>query len=279
MPKTLSTAIFLNFQVTGQGLPILCLHGHPGTGNCMSIFTEHLSSRFQTIAPDLRGYGKSRTNRDFAMIDHLLDLEALLDHLQIDQCLVLGWSLGGILAIELALRLPQRIKGLILIATAAHPRGNHPPIKWQDLVYTGLASLINLIKPGWQWNIDTFGQRSLYRYLLHQHTTLAYQYLAHYGIPAYWQTSPQANKALNIALRADYNRLSDLEHIQCACLMLAGEFDRHITAISSQETARHLPHCQWQSYPNTAHLLPWEIPKQLLQDIEDWLDKNLGKNF
>src|SRR5689334_12301939 len=106
----------------------------------MSVFTKHLSQRFQTLAPDLRGYGNSRTQQNFQMDDHLTDLEALLDRYRMERCLVLGWSLGGILAMELALRRPKQISGLILVATAARPRGSHPPISWEDNLYTGIAS-------------------------------------------------------------------------------------------------------------------------------------------
>jgi pimeloyl-ACP methyl ester carboxylesterase len=240
----------------------------------MSVFTNHLSQRFQTLAPDLRGYGNSRTQFDFQMTDHLIDLEILLDRYQIHRCLVLGWSLGGILAMELALRLPERVSGLILIATAARPRGSHPPISWEDNLYTGIASLVNRVLPGWQWNIDTFGKRSLYRYLIQQHTPKAYEYLALEAMSAYLQTSAAATRALNIALKAGYNRLSDLERIECPCLVLAGEADRHITAESSRETAQHLQNCQWQCYPNTAHLFPWEIPARVLSDIDRWIELN-----
>ena len=240
----------------------------------MSVFTHHLSQRFQTFAPDLRGYGKSRTHLDFQMSDHLMDLEALLHRYQIDRCLVLGWSLGGILAMELALRLPERVSGLILIATAARPRGNHPPISWEDNLNTGIASILNRLLPAWQWNIDTFGKRSLYRYLIQQHSHQAYQYLAEDAMAAYLQTSGAATRALNKELKARYNRLSDLEQIQCPSLVLAGACDRHITAESSRETAQHLRDCQWKCYPNTAHLFPWEIPQQVLNDIDQWIARH-----
>jgi proline iminopeptidase len=257
--------------VQGQGFPILCLHGHPGSGQSLSVFTQFLSQRFRTIAPDLRGYGNSRTQTDFVMTDHLSDLDALLDCHQIDRCLVLGWSLGGILALELALRSPERVSGLILVATAARPKGSHPAIAWQDNAYTGIASILNWFHPGWQWNIDTFGRRSLYRYLLQQHTPAAYHYLAKDALPAYLQTSNRATQALSMALQGGYNRLADLSTIQCPCLVLAGADDRHITAASSLETAQALPDAEYHCYPNAAHLFPWEIPALVQADIDRWL--------
>jgi pimeloyl-ACP methyl ester carboxylesterase len=240
----------------------------------MSVFTKHYSSRFQTIAPDLRGYGGSRTQGNFNMIEHLDDLESLLDRLGVQHCLVLGWSLGGILAMELALRFPQRVSGLILVATAARPWGNHPPISWEDNLYTGVAAILNRLQPGWQWNIETFGKRSLFRYLIQQHTPSAYQYLAEDAMSAYLKTSTAATNALNTALKSGYNRVADLNQIRCPSLVLAGEEDRHITVASSRETAQNLPKSQFLSYPNTAHLFPWEIPHQMLGDIDHWLELN-----
>lgn len=268
------SAFKLNVLVKGSGFPILCLHGHPGSGRSLSVFTQTLSQRFQTLAPDLRGYGSSQIKQSFTMVDHLADLETLLDDYQISRGLILGWSLGGILALELALRLPERVSGLILIATAANPRGSHPAISWQDNLHTGIASIVNRLKPGWQWNIDTFGQRSLYRYLLRQHTPTAYQYLADEAMRAYLQTSRFATEALTGALRAGYNRSADLINIECPCLMLVGAEDRHITPGSSLETAQYLRNCEYQVYPNTAHLLPWEIPQQIRQDIDRWLSQH-----
>jgi proline iminopeptidase len=261
----------LKVSTQGQGFPILCLHGHPGSSSSLAVFTNHLSQHWQTLAPDLRGYGQSRYQHNFQIQDHLTDLESLLNRFNIEKCLILGWSLGGILAMELALRLPERVAGLILIATAARPRGSHPPISWQDNLYTGIAALLNYVKPGWQWNIDHFGRRSLFRYLIQQHTPETYRYIARFAIPAFLQTSRAATEALNRAMRSGYNRVPDLWRITCPCLVLAGAQDYHINEYTSLETAQHLPNSQWVSYPNTAHLFPWETPQRLLQDIDEWL--------
>lgn len=262
----------LNVTIQGQGYPILCLHGHPGSSKTMSVFTDVLAQNYRTIAPDLRGYGKSPARGKFHMRDHLNDLQRLLDEYQIEQCLLLGWSLGGILSLELALQESDRFSGLIMIASAAYPLSDHPAVSPLDLFYTGVSGIINYFKPGWDWNINTLGKRSLFRYLLAQQTPEAYNYLAKQAVPAFLQTSLSANQALSEEIRLGYNRLPDLAKITIPCLVLAGERDRHITAQSSAKTASCLPNCQYFCYPNTAHLFPWEIPQIVIQDIKQWLN-------
>jgi proline iminopeptidase len=237
----------------------------------MEVFAEAVAGMHPCVAPDLRGYGRSQVRDPFEMSAHLEDLQELLDRLGWQECLLLGWSLGGILALELALRLPQRVKGLILVASAACPRSNHPPTDFWDQLNTGIASLLNWLWPGWSWNINTFGRRSLYRYLVQRHTPRTYRYLAQAALPAYLHTSPQARQALRAALRQGYNREGELHRLHLPVLILAAEQDGHITVASSLATARLLPQCTCIVYPNVAHLFPWEIPEQVEQDLRRWL--------
>lgn len=263
----------LHTEVLGpdEGYPVLCLHGHPGSGAAMAVFSEPLAAQgFRVYAPDMRGYGRSRTKVPFEMTRHLDDLEELLARYAIAQCLVVGWSLGGIMAMELALRRPAAVRGLVLIGTAARPRGAHPPISLMDNVMTGVAGALNYGVPGWQGAI-ALGKRSLFRYLICQHTPQAYRYLARQGAPAFLQTSRYAESALYTAIRAGYNRVPDLPKLTMPSLMLCGECDRHITAAASLETARSLPNCEVHTYSETAHLFPWEIPEQVNADIRTWL--------
>jgi len=106
------------------------------------------------------------------MIDHLIDLEALLDRFQVERCLVLGWSLkdsSDELSQWADFGLPQLLDP-----------GSHPPISWQDNLYTGVASILNRLQPaGW----TRFA--TLYRYLIQQHTPTAYRYLAFEAMSAY----------------------------------------------------------------------------------------------
>lgn len=240
----------------------------------MGVFTQYFESRFPTIAPDLRGYGKNRATAPFVMEQHLDDLIALLDQQGISQVIILGWSLGGILAMELALRYPDRVQGLILVATAARPWSDHPRVSGLDLLWTAIAGMINVIRPGWRWNIRHLGSRSLFRYLVAQQTPEVYRYLAREAAYAYWKTSRFADRALMARMHQGYNRVPDLVQITCPALMLIGAEDRHIAPAASRETAKALPNCEWEEFETTAHLLPWEMPELVLRRIDRWLEEH-----
>lgn len=263
----------LNVEIKGSGYPILCLHGHPGSHQTMSVFTNVLCQNYRTIAPDLRGYGQTKAPQKFQMKQHIRDIQQLLEQHQIKKCLVLGWSLGGILGLELAMSLPEVVSGIVLVASAARPYSDHPRTSTLELLCTGIAGIINYVRPGWEWNINVFGKRSLFQHLIYRQTPEAYQYLGKQGVKAFFQTSLAAHQALNQALRQGYNRLEDLAIVTVPCLVLAGQHDRHITASASAETANYLTQSQYICYPETAHLFPWEIPELVNRDIQNWLQE------
>lgn len=265
---------------------VLCLHGHPGNSAAMQIFVKHFQSQgIDAVAIDLRGYGNHRTNAEFAMSDHIQDIWEVLKNESahdLTDYLILGWSLGGILAIETALRdgaiannLTQniRIVGLVLIATAAKPRSNLPKIAWWEYANLAIAVALHRLIPQQNWHIELFGKRSLIKYLIQQHHRAAYDQIAYTGAKAYVQTSGYAQRALATALRQGYDRTADLGKITIPCLAIAAAEDRHITAASTEETAKLLPNCEFICYPNTAHLLPWEICDRILSDISQWCDR------
>ena len=104
------------FETYGIGPPVLVIHEGLGSLDSMSHQVIAISKSHFVIAPDTRGHGRSG---DFeAQLSYSLlarDMLKLLDHLGIGQVDVVGWSDGGIVGLELAVRHPERIKKLVVI--------------------------------------------------------------------------------------------------------------------------------------------------------------------
>ncbi|MDQ0218643.1 alpha/beta hydrolase [Peribacillus cavernae] len=102
----------------GSGAPLLFLHGANGAGDWLPIL-KTLSQDYTVYYPDHPGYGESDTH---PKIDSVQDLAFfyldVMDHLDIDKAVVMGSSLGGWLAVEMALIAPEKIDKLILIDAA-----------------------------------------------------------------------------------------------------------------------------------------------------------------
>lgn len=104
----------------GNGKPIIILAGGPGlNATYMHGVWDSLSLFYRCIVPDERGTGKSVMNKidssSMSMDRYMDDLETLRKHLNLEQIIIIGHSWGGMLSMEYASRVPNRIKHLILL--------------------------------------------------------------------------------------------------------------------------------------------------------------------
>jgi pimeloyl-ACP methyl ester carboxylesterase len=108
----------LEAQVFGSGEPLLFLHGAGGfTG--FDAFLEDLGRKFKVVAPHFPGYGASTGNEHIDDIfDAVLILNELMDSMGIPSAHIVGHSMGGMMAAELAAFDPHRVKKLVLAAPA-----------------------------------------------------------------------------------------------------------------------------------------------------------------
>lgn len=110
-------ALQRHLDASGQGPPVLLLHGFTGASGTWAALRTVLGARYATLAPDLPGHGSSAAPADPARytLDRFTgDLARRLDALGIEQTAVLGYSLGGRAALRFALAYPDRIAALVL---------------------------------------------------------------------------------------------------------------------------------------------------------------------
>jgi 2-succinyl-6-hydroxy-2,4-cyclohexadiene-1-carboxylate synthase len=103
--------------VAGVGQPVLLLHGFTGSCKIWMRFVQDCPSDYQLIMPDLPGHGLTDCPLEvsrYSMAETILDLAAMLDAFHIDKCFMLGYSMGGRIALSFALAYPERISGLVL---------------------------------------------------------------------------------------------------------------------------------------------------------------------
>lgn len=122
--------IHLYHEVHGSGRPLVLLHGGILTIDLtFGAVLPALAQDHQVIAVELQGHGHTADTDRPLQLDLLADdVAALLDHLGLDRVDVLGFSLGGLVATELAVRHPARVGRLVLAAVHFRPDGYLPEI-------------------------------------------------------------------------------------------------------------------------------------------------------
>lgn len=118
--KAQVNGITLAYSDKGTGLPVVFLHAFPLNRTMWTAQEEALSSQFRIITIDLRGHGES----DAPLRRHTLDQAAedvrvLLDHLSIQQAVLVGLSMGGYILFAFYRKYADRVKGLVLADTRA----------------------------------------------------------------------------------------------------------------------------------------------------------------
>ncbi|MGW7726853.1 alpha/beta fold hydrolase [Streptomyces canus] len=114
--------------------PLVLLHGGGQTvGLAFSAVLPALAADRHVVAPELQGHGHTAdTDRELTVPDLASDVVALLDELGIQQADFLGFSLGGLTALELAVRHPERVGRLALAATMYTQDGVHEEVRVPD---------------------------------------------------------------------------------------------------------------------------------------------------
>lgn len=104
-----------------DALPVVLLHGWTWNADLnFSGVYEPLAEHHRVIAPDVRGHGRSaRATGPWRTEDATDDVIALLDELGIQRAILCGFSMGGVIAVDAALRYPDRVAGIVVQAAAA----------------------------------------------------------------------------------------------------------------------------------------------------------------
>src|SRR5262245_54378782 len=105
------------YRDAGSGFPIVFIHGTATSGELWADDLYELAEEFRIIVYDRRGYGDSSSSPE-SWVEHADDAIALIEHLAAAPAMLIGYSAGSTIALDLALRRPDLVAGVILLDPA-----------------------------------------------------------------------------------------------------------------------------------------------------------------
>ena len=264
----------LYFREMGQGAPLIILHGLYGCSDNWLTIARRLSAGFRVIVPDLRNHGRSPHHPEHTYPALAADILELMDTLSIEQCMLLGHSMGGKTAVHLAQIAPQKILKLIVVDIA--------PINYSLLInYSSLAvEHLNIadillhtdlrpytrredIEQAWAKNIPDTNTR---RFLLKNIQRLdKNSYSWKLNIRAIVQNLPGILNGMDDLCLEKENR------IKIPALFIKGELSPHIQQEMFPLIHQAFPHSQIVTIPQAGHWLHVEQTEAFLEEAVRFL--------
>ncbi len=267
MPKAHVNGINVHYRDQGQGEPLVLLMGYSGDQTGWFFQRSAFSKHYRVITLDNRGVGKTdKPGGAYSMKMMADDTVGLMDHLGVEKAHILGVSMGGMIAQEIAISYPERVEKLILGCTVVvgsnrangigpeFPRALGLP---EDYTDDDLRSLPILTFANRLYSMG-FNKR-LYRILL---------------VPlAKLQSRSSSATGLTGQLEAglDHNTLDRLGAISAPTLVITGADDRLVSPQSSEELANGIPNAKLVKTEGGSHAFFIEMRGQFNREVLGFL--------
>lgn len=247
-------------EVVGEGPPLLLIAGIASDVASWAPVIPLLEQDFRLIMFDNRGAGRTEHGGSITAGDWIADAVAVLDHLSIEKADVIGHSLGGMIALRLAERSPDRTRRLIASATTADPEPK------SRALLTEMAALYEGDMEAETWF------RLLFQWLF---------------APPFFENPDQVTEAGRLAANyefcqspADFRRQVeaaatlpnlDVAAVVAKTLLLLGERDIMVTPQTSRASFSGLPNGREVVIPGSGHSVHWDQPEAFAEAVTGFL--------
>lgn len=271
MPTAPINGTTLYFRTAGEGYPLLAMHGGLGLDHHeLTPGLDPLADTFQLVYYDHRGNGASgRPPRETLTHAQLADdAAALASHLGHEKVAVLGFSYGGFIALEFALRHPGRLSHLILMGTAPTLAPGGDVLANAKRVGATPAQLAALESEAEADNDEAFGELVRTEWPLYFHAYLpAYARLLDDVVYSVQGQPPAAETAA-------YDVTARLGEITAPTLVLAGRSDFVCPPSQAETLARGIPGAELRVFEKSGHMPFVEEPEATFTAVRDWFARH-----
>lgn len=267
MPHVETNGIQMYYEERGSGDPLILIMGITAPGAVWEVHAEHWEKNHRCIMVDNRGIGQTdKPEGDYTSAMMADDYAGLMDALGIESAKVVGVSMGSIIAQQLCLRHPAKVKSAVLMCPWARCDSyatsifEHMKVCFAHLSPAQFMEWIQLLiftKPFWD-NPDGHAG------LLEGRAGFAVS------------PSPQPLHGLEgqSAACTTHDVFDQLGNISQKCLVIGGKDDIFTPMWMGQEVAAGIPNCDTHFYDDAGHAFHFEHTEDFNQRVLDWLNAN-----
>ncbi len=268
--KVICRGVKYHVKIAGFGEPLLLLHGFTGNVDTWKSLISPLCSRYQLIMVDIIGHGKTEAPLDverYQMEQMARDLKEILEQLALLKTHVLGYSMGGRLALTFANLYPQCVRSLVLESAspglATEDERSKRREQDQKLAESIMTNGIDAFVEDWE-NIPLFESQK--KLPIEQRVSIRNQRLMN-------STLGLANSLLGMGTGSQPSWWDKLERMEIPVLLITGELDFKFCNIAERMQQR-LQHCEWIIINNVGHAIHVECGEKFGKIVSEFLMKH-----
>ncbi len=249
----------VHYEVFGRGRPVILLHGWLGSWGLWQETMVHLGRSYRTYALDFWGFGESGKKRDSYAIDDFVSLvQQFMEQLGIVRAPLVGHSMGGTVALSVAIRYPQRVGGVVVIGSPIVGSSlalllklaGYRPIAW--LVYHWMAALKLGIRLTAPWITQDPRWPEMMDRDLSQVTLESF--------------------LCSIASLRRVDLRPFLPQIQVPVMGMYGDRDVIVSPRQWLPLKAGVPHARIERFPDAGHFIMLDSPEAFVRLLQDFLD-------
>ncbi len=254
--------------------PVIFIHGFGSKKETYIGQVDDLSKDFRAIIFDNRGAGKSdRPEGPYTMDIYIDDTIGLMDYLNIEQAHIVGFSMGGMIAQNLALKFPERVNKMVLINTYGQISNKIAVDKFKEAQYAKIELIKNNPEKAF-WDSTTMGFHVKFRKRMKLNPSSKF-----YGLWSandlidYIKSDPPSSKDIDNMVHAvkGHDFLDKLSSIKIRTLVLAASHDKLTPPEALKEIHNKLPNSEYMVIEKAGHESPKEKAPQVNRAILDFL--------
>lgn len=248
----------LNYVTSGNknGTPVILLHGFTDSWKSFELLIKNLPEDIYLFAVTLRGHGdSSKPENGYHPKDFSDDLASLMEELQLSQAIVVGHSLGGLVAQQFVLDYPKLAKGLVIIGSDPNFSDNNGLPEFAEEIKSFTEPIARDYAEGFQKSTLAIEIDPAF---LNQCVTETMKVPLHV-----WKLGIEG--VMNVDYRAE------LVKIKQPTLILWGAADNYCLRSDQESFLQSIENSRLIEYENNGHGLHWEDPVRVAKDLTDFV--------